>query len=138
MIDIEESENDNVRLYLDSIAYNSFKENIIRTFTNNDFKIISHSRYPSGIRNVVLKQQHSIKTPEHNFLESLRDRVLEKMKEVKIAFDNKIVIEIQPILLEDNSKYFEIHSPMFFSMKDGLNSLGLESFQVDGFKPIYL
>jgi len=138
MIDMKETENDNMRLYLDSIAYNSFKEKIIRTLTNNDFKIISHSRYPSGIRNVILEQQHSIKTPEHNFLELLHDRVLEKMKESKIPFDNKIVIEIQPILLEDGSKYFERHTPMFFSMKDGLNSLGLECFHVDGFKPIYL
>jgi hypothetical protein len=129
-----EKENDKDTDLLDK--YCEIGEYIIKTFMENDFRIISYLMYPAGIRCPLITH----KTDDvyiTNYLEPLVKRIIEKLEAAKLPVDNKIVVEIEPIYPISKGCYRR-NTPLFFSMKDGVYSIGLECFQHDGIGPIYL
>jgi len=125
------------KIYLNSMGFTSLKRNLLKTILEADYlQIISFSPYPSGVRNVILEQSHNEKTPEHEYLDMIYDKLILRLEEFNLHVDNKIVIEFKPLKKQD--RHCERHTSLFFSSHDGINRIGLESFHYDGMKPIMI
>jgi hypothetical protein len=124
------------RVLPENTKYSDIGQYIIKSFMDNDFRIISYLMYPAGIRCPLITHKTD-DTDITNSLEPLYERIINKLEDAKLPVDNKIVVEIEPIYPINKGCYERI-TPLFFSMKDGVYSIGLECFQHDGIEPIYL
>jgi hypothetical protein len=124
-----------MEIYLNSMSFTSLKRELLQTILYADYlQLISFSPYPSGVRNVILEQSHNCKTPEHDFLNQIYDKLIPRLYEFNLRSDNKIVIEFKP-LKKQNGRFYDRHTSLFYSFKDNINRIGLECFHYDGVKP---
>ena len=98
-------------------------DDLVYLIRNAKFKIIAFYPYTSYTCDNLLHQSFNFKTPESELLQVFWDKMWLQAEELGCQFDNKIVLEIKPIVNSRKS------SSLFLGNKDGLISLGLSMSQ---------
>ena len=93
---------------------------------SNKYKVVGFYPYTSGVDFKLLSQSFNMKTEEHDFLEKFCNEIKNMALAKGVIWDNKVVIEIQPILSRNDRIKA---SNVFVGCYDGIWSVGLGVWQ---------
>lgn len=92
--------------------------------------------YTSIVTHVLYESRQKVTTSEHFYVQHFAKVIKEKVKEMGMEWDNKVVVEIASINMANDPAYKT--STLFIGYKDGRITIGLGVWKTDDSSPHYV
>lgn len=96
-----------------------------------NYDVVGFYPYTSIVVNRIIESDYDIKRETDVMLKSFFDGAMMKAELLGCRLDNKIAIELRPIISKNNTLDDMVSSTIFVGYKDGRYSVGLSVFQPD-------